>query len=168
VMLEFGSKRPPVLVATDLAARGLDFSDVSHVINYDMPDTPETYVHRIGRTARAGASGQAVSFCGRDERQCLRMIEKLTGLAVSVEKLPVVSGKLRARAATCNTGQTKRSDSETGNRNAAQGNEQRASKPRSRRNSRPPRGVAANSGRRKSNRASRSRRNEGPRAAGAG
>ncbi len=66
VIREFGSNRPPVLVATDLAARGLDFSDVSHVINYDLPDCPETYVHRIGRTARAGASGKAVSFCGRD------------------------------------------------------------------------------------------------------
>ncbi|MEO2008348.1 MAG: DEAD/DEAH box helicase, partial [Pirellulaceae bacterium] len=54
VIHEFGSHQPPVLVATDLAARGLDFSDVAHVINYDLPDTPETYVHRIGRTARAG------------------------------------------------------------------------------------------------------------------
>ena len=91
VMREFNSKRPPVLVATDLAARGLDFSDVSHVINYDLPDTPEIYVHRIGRTARAGASGQAVSFCGRDERCRLHMIEKLTGQSVAVEKLPAMS-----------------------------------------------------------------------------
>ncbi|MEO2020371.1 MAG: DEAD/DEAH box helicase, partial [Pirellulaceae bacterium] len=87
VMRQFSSKRPPVLVATDLAARGLDFSDVSHVINYDLPDVPETYVHRIGRTARAGADGQAVSFCQRDERKQLRMIEKLTGQSVVVEKL---------------------------------------------------------------------------------
>jgi len=87
-MREFNSQCPPVLVATDLAARGLDFSDISHVINYDMPDTPETYVHRIGRTARAGASGQAVSFCCRDERQQLRMIERLTGRTVPVQALP--------------------------------------------------------------------------------
>jgi ATP-dependent RNA helicase RhlE len=83
VIREFNSPQPPVLVATDLAARGLDFSGVSHVINYDLPDAPETYVHRIGRTARAGASGLAVSFCGRDERPRLRMIEKLTGQAFS-------------------------------------------------------------------------------------
>ena len=82
---EFNSKQPPVLVATDLASRGLDFSGISHVINYDLPDTPETYVHRIGRTARAGATGQAISFCMHDERNRLRLIEKLTGQAVTVE-----------------------------------------------------------------------------------
>ncbi|MCA9265358.1 MAG: DEAD/DEAH box helicase, partial [Planctomycetales bacterium] len=86
---DFNSSRPPVLVATDLAARGLDFSDVSHVINFDLPDAPETYVHRIGRTARAGATGKAVSFCGRDERRRLRTIEKLTGQAVAIERVPV-------------------------------------------------------------------------------
>ncbi len=86
-MREFNSHQPPVLVATDLAARGLDFSDVSHVINYDLPDVPEVYVHRIGRTARAGASGTAISFCGHDERQRLRMIERLTGQSVPVARL---------------------------------------------------------------------------------
>lgn len=150
VMLEFNSKRPPVLVATDLAARGLDFSDVSHVINYDMPDVPETYVHRIGRTARAGASGQAVSFCGSDERRQLRMIEKLTGLAVSVEKL---------------TG-----SAEIIHEDAASGNEQRPPKPRAPRPARPSRaGAAAGSSnrprRRKSTKASRSRQKGGPRVA---
>jgi ATP-dependent RNA helicase RhlE len=104
VIREFHSKRPPVLVATDLAARGLDFSDVSHVINYDLPDVPETYVHRIGRTARAGASGQAVSFCGRDERDRLRMVEKLIGQTVSVEKLSADSNDLKPRTATQGTG----------------------------------------------------------------
>ena len=104
VMLEFNSKQPPVLVATDLAARGLDFSQVSHVINYDLPDVPETYVHRIGRTARAGASGQAVSFCGREERQLLRMIEKLTGIAVPVERLPPNSDSPQPRVVASETG----------------------------------------------------------------
>lgn len=85
---EFNSTRPPVLVATDLAARGLDFLDISHVINYDMPDAAETYVHRIGRTARAGATGQAISFCGRDERKRLRVIEKLTGQRVTIQQPP--------------------------------------------------------------------------------
>ena len=86
VMIEFNSKSPPVLVATDLAARGIDFTNVSYVINYDMPDVPETYVHRIGRTARAGAAGQAVSFCSRDERCYLSRIERLTGKKVTVKK----------------------------------------------------------------------------------
>ena len=58
-----------MLVATDVAARGLDIDDVSHVVNYDMPDVAETYVHRIGRTGRAGATGVAFSFCATDERE---------------------------------------------------------------------------------------------------
>jgi ATP-dependent RNA helicase RhlE len=76
-LVNFKSQKPPVLVATDVAARGLDIDEISHVINYDMPNVPETYVHRIGRTGRAGASGIAVSFCDHDERQHLRDIEKL-------------------------------------------------------------------------------------------
>jgi ATP-dependent RNA helicase RhlE len=67
-----------VLVATDLAARGIDVDDVSHVINFDLPNVPETYVHRIGRTARAGASGIALSFCEQEERPYLADIERLT------------------------------------------------------------------------------------------
>ncbi len=81
----FKSSRPPVLVATDVAARGLDIDEVSHVVNFDLPDVAETYVHRIGRTGRAGASGVAVSFCDHDERECLRDIEKLLG-----KKTPVL------------------------------------------------------------------------------
>jgi ATP-dependent RNA helicase RhlE len=108
---EFNSERPPVLVATDLASRGLDFSDVSHVINYDMPDTPEAYVHRIGRTARAGASGRAVSFCERADRQCLRMIEKLTKQTVSVEQLPGTTAKRTSGVtATDNNGRPENND----------------------------------------------------------
>jgi len=68
-----------VLVATDLAARGLDVDSISHVINFDLPNVPETYVHRIGRTARAGASGIALSFCQTDERPYLVDIERLLG-----------------------------------------------------------------------------------------
>ncbi len=66
-----------VLVATDIASRGLDVDDISHVINFDIPDVPETYVHRIGRTARAGAAGTAVSFCDHEERADLVAIERL-------------------------------------------------------------------------------------------
>ena len=83
-----------VLVATDIAARGIDVDDVSHVFNYDLPDVPETFVHRIGRTARAGKDGIAVSFCAPDEEQDLRAIEKLTRISIPegdkaiYEKLP--------------------------------------------------------------------------------
>jgi ATP-dependent RNA helicase RhlE len=77
-----------VLVATDIAARGIDVEGVSHVINYDLPNVPESYVHRIGRTARAGATGIAISFCNDEERAYLRDIEKLTRLKVPVLPLP--------------------------------------------------------------------------------
>jgi ATP-dependent RNA helicase RhlE len=76
-----------VLVATDIAARGIDVDGVSHVINYDMPDAAESYVHRIGRTGRAGASGIALSFCDNDERAVLKDIERLMG-----RRVPVATG----------------------------------------------------------------------------
>ena len=81
---QFKGKNPPVLVATDIAARGLDVRDVTHIVNYDLPDTPETYVHRIGRTARAGAEGVAVSFCAHDERRLLYAIERLMNCQIDV------------------------------------------------------------------------------------
>ncbi len=77
-----------VLVATDIAARGIDVEGVSHVINYDLPNVPESYVHRIGRTARAGATGLAISFCNDEEKAYLKDIEKLTRLKVPVADLP--------------------------------------------------------------------------------
>jgi ATP-dependent RNA helicase RhlE len=76
---EFKRGRTRVLVATDIAARGIDIDAVSHVINFDLPNVPETYVHRIGRTARAGASGVAMSFCDGEERAYLVDIERLIG-----------------------------------------------------------------------------------------
>jgi ATP-dependent RNA helicase RhlE len=66
-----------VLVATDIAARGIDVPEISHVVNFDLPNIPESYVHRIGRTARAGREGIAISFCDAEEREYLRDIEKL-------------------------------------------------------------------------------------------
>jgi ATP-dependent RNA helicase RhlE len=75
-----------VLVATDIAARGIDIDDISHVINFDLPNVPESYVHRIGRTARAGASGVALSFCDSEERSYLADIERLIRM-----RLPVVA-----------------------------------------------------------------------------
>jgi ATP-dependent RNA helicase RhlE len=83
-LARFAAGEARVLVATDIAARGIDVDQVSHVINYELPDEAETYVHRIGRTARAGADGVAVSFCAADERSTLRAIEKLTGKPLTV------------------------------------------------------------------------------------
>ena len=82
---QFKSHEPPVLVATDIAARGLDVKDISHVINYELPEVPEIYVHRIGRTGRAGATGTAMSFCSRDERCRLQQIERLTRQTIRVQ-----------------------------------------------------------------------------------
>ena len=71
-LARFASGQARILVATDIAARGIDVDQVTHVINFDLPEEPETYVHRIGRTARAGADGIAISFCDGGERGALR------------------------------------------------------------------------------------------------
>ena len=81
---KFKSNEIRVLVATDIAARGLDIDELSHVINYDLPNISETYVHRIGRTGRAGMSGTAISFCDEEERAYLKDIEKLIGKKIEV------------------------------------------------------------------------------------
>ena len=87
----------PVLVATDIAARGIDVSGVSHVFNFELPNVPEQYVHRIGRTARAGADGVAVSFVAPDEKAYLRDIERLTGIKLMPQPLPEDFAKEAAR-----------------------------------------------------------------------
>jgi ATP-dependent RNA helicase RhlE len=87
----FRTGETPVLVATDIAARGIDVDGVTHVINFDLPNVPESYVHRIGRTARAGKAGVAISFCDAEERAHLRGIEKLIRT-----RLPVVQPPARA------------------------------------------------------------------------
>ena len=87
-LAEFKSGRAKILVATDIAARGIDVSGVSHVINFELPNVSEQYVHRIGRTARAGAAGVAIAFCAEDERAYLKGIEKLTRQQLHVEPLP--------------------------------------------------------------------------------
>src|SRR5205814_6652166 len=96
----FRSNRLPVLVATDIAARGIDVDGVSHVFNYDVPEVAETYVHRIGRTARAGASGIALSFCDPEERGNLRAIERLirVQIPVNTERLNLVIEPARVEA----------------------------------------------------------------------
>ncbi len=85
-LTNFKKKKTRVLVATDIAARGIDISQISHVINYDLPETPETYVHRIGRTGRAGHTGTAYSFCDSAEIGLLKSIQKLIGKDIDVVK----------------------------------------------------------------------------------
>jgi len=102
----FRSGRIEALVATDVAARGIDVDGVSHVVNFDLPDEPESYVHRIGRTARAGASGFAVSFCDRHEIELLRAIEKRTDARPRIARdhddltypMPADDGRAAAKA----------------------------------------------------------------------
>ncbi|MDP9172876.1 MAG: DEAD/DEAH box helicase, partial [Planctomycetota bacterium] len=84
-LANFKASKTPVLVATDIASRGLDIDDITHVVNYDLTHEPETYVHRIGRTARAGASGAAISFCDREERSNLRAIEQLLKMQIPIK-----------------------------------------------------------------------------------
>ena len=81
---DFKRGRIQVLVATDIAARGLDINELPHVVNFELPHVPEDYVHRIGRTGRAGSRGQAISLVSRDERDRLRAIERLLGRPISV------------------------------------------------------------------------------------
>jgi len=80
----FKGQHPPVLIATDIAARGIDVDNVSHVVNYELPHEPETYVHRIGRTGRAGMTGKAVSLCDHEERPRLQAIERLLRKSIPV------------------------------------------------------------------------------------
>lgn len=91
---DFKAGHMSVLVATDVAARGIDIPDVKHVYNFELPNTPEAYVHRIGRTARAGKEGAAISFCSMEEMDDLQAIEKLVGV-----KMKLVSGKAWSQAA---------------------------------------------------------------------
>ncbi|OQW78811.1 MAG: DEAD/DEAH box helicase [Proteobacteria bacterium ST_bin14] len=105
-LAEFKSGRVKIMVATDIAARGIDVSGVSHVINFELPNVAEQYVHRIGRTARAGASGVAIAFCADDEKSYLRDIEKLTKQKIEHRQLPAdfVAEGARLKAARAATG----------------------------------------------------------------
>lgn len=83
-LADFKSSRIRVLIATDIAARGIDIDELPHVVNYELPNVPETYVHRIGRTGRAGAEGVAVSFCDNEEKKDLKNIQKLIGFNMPI------------------------------------------------------------------------------------
>ncbi|MEX2450120.1 MAG: DEAD/DEAH box helicase [Rhodospirillales bacterium] len=91
-LADFKASRVNILVATDIAARGIDVDDVSHVVNYELPNVPEVYVHRIGRTARAGKSGIAISLCDGTERGHLRDIERLIGRRLDAKKAAYQAG----------------------------------------------------------------------------
>ena len=111
----FKDGRIRVLVATDIAARGIDVEGISHVINYDLPNVPESYVHRIGRTARAGAGGMAISFCDVDERAYLRDIERLIQQRVEIVRghpfestVPYDASKPAPRARKVNSNRRRR------------------------------------------------------------
>jgi ATP-dependent RNA helicase RhlE len=118
-MHDFKSGRLRVLVATDIAARGIDVDDISHVINYDLPSEPECYVHRIGRTGRAGADGKAYSFCAADERNILRRIERLTRT-----RAEVMDHQYHSEAAKMATGAAAEPANSYRSRTAARGSRQ--------------------------------------------
>ena len=87
----FKNKKVRVLVATDIAARGIDVDELSHVINFDLPEVPETYIHRIGRTGRAGLGGVAITFCSQEEADLLRDIQKHIQMSIPITKVPMYS-----------------------------------------------------------------------------
>jgi ATP-dependent RNA helicase RhlE len=120
----FKSRHTRILVATDIAARGIDIDDLTHVINYELPNVPETYVHRIGRTGRAGASGTALSFCDQEEGEYLRDIQKLISRSIPViEDHPhVMHASISFRPPVVGTSAaTGRDGSGNGRRNGGQG-----------------------------------------------
>jgi ATP-dependent RNA helicase RhlE len=98
-LADFRSGRASILVATDIASRGIDVDGVTHVFQFDLPDTPEAYVHRIGRTARAGASGEAITFCAPDEMVKLKAVEKLIAMKIPSEDRRSDAGRAEAAAA---------------------------------------------------------------------
>jgi ATP-dependent RNA helicase RhlE len=108
---DFRSGRSRVLVATDIAARGIDVEAVTHIVNYELPNVPETYVHRIGRTARAGATGAALSFCDAAERPFLRDIEGLIRRKIAVAESPAAPQSGRSTQPATKRGPGDRGDS---------------------------------------------------------
>ncbi len=131
----FRSGSCPVLVATDIAARGIDVTGVSHVFNFELPNVPEQYVHRIGRTARAGADGLAISFVAPDERAYLKDIERLTGVHLIPVPLPE---NFQQEAARLPAAKRPEPSAATGDRRSGNPGRQRSGDPsRDRRDTRP-------------------------------
>lgn len=117
----FKSPRPPVLIATDIAARGIDVDDVAHVVNYELPHEPETYVHRIGRTGRAGQTGAAVSFCDAEERSRLAAIERLLKRAIPARNEPPAGSENFSDQEPAGAGGSRRPAGRRGRRGGRQG-----------------------------------------------
>jgi ATP-dependent RNA helicase RhlE len=126
-----------VLVATDIAARGIDVDGVSHVFNFELPDVPEAYVHRIGRTARAGAGGEAISLCDNGERQLLRQIERLTRQTLPFTDRRTAGGGQRPAAEPGEAARPAYSHGNGGNRRDGATRGQNAGRPAARTDSRP-------------------------------
>ncbi|HMP28983.1 MAG TPA: DEAD/DEAH box helicase, partial [Saprospiraceae bacterium] len=121
-LLNFKEKTTRVLVATDIAARGIDIDDLEFVVNFELPNIPETYVHRIGRTGRAGANGMAVSFCSIDERPFLKDIQKLIGKEIPTENdhpYPSVETEMSSKAPKTSIKSYSDSNSRNGSSNDA-------------------------------------------------
>lgn len=108
-----------ILVATDVAARGIDIPAVSHVYNFNLPEVPENYVHRIGRTARAGAEGKAVAFCAPDEYHLLKQIERLMAISIRVESGEEPEGMPAKKAASNSRGRNGKPTGKSGGRRAS-------------------------------------------------
>ncbi|MEG1729092.1 MAG: DEAD/DEAH box helicase [Bacteroidaceae bacterium] len=113
-----------ILIATDIAARGIDVDHLSHVVNYELPNVPETYVHRIGRTGRAGREGVAISFCQADERPYLKDIQKLIGI-----RIPVIENHDYRSSEPAPTPETEKQRSQGRGRRPEQGNAERRNRP---------------------------------------
>ena len=107
----FKSRKTRVLVATDIAARGIDISELSHVINYNLPEVPETYVHRIGRTGRSGNEGVAISFCDNSERSMLKGVQRLTGDLIPENKDNPFELKARPKSGKKNSSSRRKNNS---------------------------------------------------------
>lgn len=123
---KFKSGKSRIMVATDIVARGIDIAELSHVINYDLPESPEDYVHRIGRTGRAGQSGTAISFCGALDRKSLAGIEKLIG-----KKVPVITENPYPLVETAETAEKKTGGKSFANSRRPRFKTDKSSKPRS-------------------------------------
>jgi ATP-dependent RNA helicase RhlE len=134
---DFKSGSVRVLVATDIAARGLDINRLPHVVNYELPHVPEDYVHRIGRTARAGHDGHAISLVCVDELKLLRDIEKLLGAKIDKEIVPGYEVDPRVKAEPIQIGRSQRSNRSRNNN--AKKNRSGPSKAHSENRNNPPR-----------------------------
>jgi len=144
----FKSKQIRVLIATDIAARGIDVDELSHVINYDLPEVPETYIHRIGRTGRAGLGGVAISFCSHEQIDLLRDIQKHIKMTI-----PVTDDAKYSMAPIGTFNKPKGKKSSNSNKSSNQGNQKRSySRKRSKGNKVQPKNFSKYDNKNKSNR----------------